>query len=846
VKNRIVSMLLATGAIVAGAHAQSDDCNAPQPISGSGVFAYDLSGLTASQGIPNGCFQYPVPVRDGWFCWTADCTGTVTISTCSDLLVDTMLALYPASVGCSCPGDLPPMCCGDDVCGKQAKIECQVECGVRYMIRIAAKDSPQYTGHLEISCNGEPCGGNGGTPAACECCGERPPLVDSLVPPFDPGLVAAATNTRYSPGSPAVWLIDLGNQGAAPLGSNWSTDRYTHPDWTLGNLGSVFGVTLDDAGNVFVSHTAVYNGSDSTGFGGPGAIYRLDGITGTATLVVALPQQPDPAYQAPADLPGLGQLTFDCVSGRIFASNFEDGRIYSIDPNAPLGLRVKSVMDHNGTASPAIGAPPNDASIPAGPAGFAPLGDRPWAVKASGGRLYYSIWSEDSARPSASLDNTVWSVAINAAGDFVAGSARFELAMPAFSGNWSMPVADISFDDNCCMLVAERSMSSDTYTDAHASRAFRFCLGADGRWTQDIHLLVGGYGSGNNATGGIGYAGGGLDQVWNMTDAINYPSPPVYGLYGQPSAGTNAANALWVDLDGDINPGSVPKTTLGSIELNCLALAKPCEFNTTDIDCKPQADGTISFLWTLDLVNNSPVPANLLILADPAFAPNNVIVLNPPIAPGGSMTLNIPINGGSPGDTFCFAATLASSGKQECCSTEVCITLPDCSCFDTDAVATDAPGVGSFQVNLNGFTNFTNASNPPLGFPGEWVSIAVAPGYAATVTPTLVNIPTLPLFASTNVGPLTISTALPPGSPIILIVGLHSQTFHPCCFVEITVTVPAQAGSSTPGDANGDGVVNGADLAMLLSNWGLAGSTDFNGDGATDGADLAILLSNWS
>lgn len=53
---------------------------------------------------------------------------------------------------------------------------------------------------------------------------------------------------------------------------------------------------------------------------------------------------------------------------------------------------------------------------------------------------------------------------------------------------------------------------------------------------------------------------------------------------------------------------------------------------------------------------------------------------------------------------------------------------------------------------------------------------------------------------------------------------------------------------SLPSDLNGDGVVNGADLASLLANWGpCAGCpADFNGDGDVNGADLATLLANWS
>jgi hypothetical protein len=43
------------------------------------------------------------------------------------------------------------------------------------------------------------------------------------------------------------------------------------------------------------------------------------------------------------------------------------------------------------------------------------------------------------------------------------------------------------------------------------------------------------------------------------------------------------------------------------------------------------------------------------------------------------------------------------------------------------------------------------------------------------------------------------------------------------------------------------GVVNGADLAIVLSAWGQAGPVgDVNGDGTVNGSDLAIVLGSWS
>ena len=53
-----------------------------------------------------------------------------------------------------------------------------------------------------------------------------------------------------------------------------------------------------------------------------------------------------------------------------------------------------------------------------------------------------------------------------------------------------------------------------------------------------------------------------------------------------------------------------------------------------------------------------------------------------------------------------------------------------------------------------------------------------------------------------------------------------------------------------PGDANGDGFVDGTDLDIVLSNYNRTGATwaqgDFNGDGVVNGQDLDAILSNYN
>jgi hypothetical protein len=48
-----------------------------------------------------------------------------------------------------------------------------------------------------------------------------------------------------------------------------------------------------------------------------------------------------------------------------------------------------------------------------------------------------------------------------------------------------------------------------------------------------------------------------------------------------------------------------------------------------------------------------------------------------------------------------------------------------------------------------------------------------------------------------------------------------------------------------PADIDGDGSVNGGDLALLLGNWGGTGTGDIDRDGTVTGGDLALLLGDW-
>jgi hypothetical protein len=112
------------------------------------------------------------------------------------------------------------------------------------------------------------------------------------------------------------------------------------------------------------------------------------------------------------------------------------------------------------------------------------------------------------------------------------------------------------------------------------------------------------------------------------------------------------------------------------------------------------------------------------------------------------------------------------------------------------------------------------------------------------------------LSGMTEAGPLVrVLVQVPKSMPLgteFLVAGvpdLVSNGFIPLSIGfggQLTVVVQ----TPRPGDLNGDGVVNGVDLGILLFAWGGCNPkspcpADLNGDGVVNGVDLGILLFDW-
>ncbi len=362
--------------------------------------------------------------------------------------------------------------------------------------------------------------------------------------------VVVMTNYAEQP----LRIFDI--SGPPPPPNSWyQAPIYIHPSWTSAAFGgSIFGVTIDSYGNIYVAPSRVYFNGSTT----PGTIYRIDHETAAISVLGEVPNTG----------PALGNINYDCNSETLYIANHEDGRIWQMEMDGT----IRSTYRHS-TGDVTIGAA-NDPGEPNGL--FTDLGDRVWAVQSHAGRLYYSVWSEDSGRQSASAENEIWSVAyVDEDGIPNGATAELEATIPGLNGaTYSNPVSDISFASTGWMLAAERTMYGDTQTVAHQSTTYELQqMGGGGDWvvvgtTYVIGELP------NSSSGGVDHDFAEDGYVWMTGDALDFNTPNVvYGLQGTPYGGGDITNSTLIDHDNEVTQQD--KGGLGDCELPIPGDAQP-------------------------------------------------------------------------------------------------------------------------------------------------------------------------------------------------------------------------------------------------------------------------------
>lgn len=134
-------------------------------------------------------------------------------------------------------------------------------------------------------------------------------------------------------------------------------------------------------------------------------------------------------------------------------------------------------------------------------------------------------------------------------------------------------------------------------------------------------------------------------------------------------------------------------------------------------------------------------------------------------------------------------------------------------------IVNDGPGPTEVRVAIE-------PANGWIGTPPEAIVGPIAPGASATVT-------------------LNAAPVLGASGATLLVTGRRESDGATRAFTSLAVTIEVATA-----DLDGNGIVNGADLAILLGAWGpcpgVPCAADLTGDGAIDGGDLAVLLGQWS
>lgn len=326
------------------------------------------------------------------------------------------------------------------------------------------------------------------------------------------GIIGVTCGTSTDTPAGQRWTFGLINiDGALPgsgrIDASATQAMYHHPSWDVDELGNVFGIAINQTnGCVFTTASSNYGSAFSSYYGNTpsitqygnigggansiaaaGTVYKIDAVTGQATVFAQLPQQSTTFQHYDCELGtagpnrtsgvGLGNIVYDEVHDQYFVSNIEDGRIYRLS-------NTGAILDSYDPLTYDDGA-----------AGITDLEDLAYglAITDDGSRLFFGTIAAPSAginTPgvstvpiyaidilpnggfSGTIDNTVLPAGVP--NNYV-GTETLQIAIPVggtqngnqqnvtFADNSTFQVSDLHFDANGNLLVGVRISCNDSF-----------------------------------------------------------------------------------------------------------------------------------------------------------------------------------------------------------------------------------------------------------------------------------------------------------------------------------------------------------------------------------------------
>lgn len=164
---------------------------------------------------------------------------------------------------------------------------------------------------------------------------------------------------------------------------------------------------------------------------------------------------------------------------------------------------------------------------------------------------------------------------------------------------------------------------------------------------------------------------------------------------------------------------------------------------------------------------------------------------------------------------------------------------------------TSGQGDVSFHINGTAFI-FMSAPGQFFPAPGEWhhyVVTRLGQAFTFYVDGNSLGSVEYDVFVPNASYPLTIGQAEGLGflDGRIDDVQIYNEALTPAEVAFLAQNPGSTVSFQCPADLNDDGIVDGADLGVMLGSWGPCGAciANINGQGGVDGADLGILLGSW-